>query len=170
MTARPQSIVFRPTLVVVLDGGIRPVIDGWAIDRLGRSLVDLLGTIQGLEACGVDLYIDQQNIDTTTPAGKLMFQITGAFAEFERSMIRTRVNAGLKRAKDQIRQKGHFVTKHGKVKKRLGRPNADPAKLQKARAELAKGIGINKVAKMVGLGTGTVQKLKNEMVEAGDAA
>jgi DNA invertase Pin-like site-specific DNA recombinase len=104
-------------------------------------------TIQHLEACGVDLYLDQQNIDTTTPAGKLMFQITGAFAEFERSMIRTRVNAGLKRAKDQIRKKGHFVTKHGEVKKRLGRPGADPENLRKARAELTKGIDISKVAK-----------------------
>jgi DNA invertase Pin-like site-specific DNA recombinase len=146
------------------------VVMAWAIDRLGRSLVDLLGIIQGLEACGVDLSLDQQNIDTTTPAGKLMFQITGAFAEFERSMIRTRVNARLKRAKDQIKRQGHFVTKHGEVKKRLGRPNADPDKLRKARAELAKGIGINRVAKMVGLGVGTVQKLKNEMVEVADAA
>src|SRR6516165_2901276 len=49
------------------------VIMAWAIDRLGRSLIDLLGTIQTLEACGVDLYLDQQSIDTTTPAGKLMF-------------------------------------------------------------------------------------------------
>ena len=142
----------------------------WSIDRVGRSLIDLLGTIQTLEACGVDLYLDQQSIDTTTPAGKLMFQITGAFAEFERSMIRTRVNAGLKRAKDEIKRKGHFVTKHGEVRKRLGRPSADPAKLQKARAELAKGIGINRVAKSVGLGVGTVQKLKNEMVETRQAA
>jgi DNA invertase Pin-like site-specific DNA recombinase len=99
-----------------------------------------------------------------------MFQITGAFAEFERSMIRTRVNAGLKRTKDQIKRQGHFVTKHGEVKKRLGRPSADPDKLRKARAELAKGIGINRVAKMVGLGVGTVQKLKNEMIEVADAA
>ena len=74
------------------------VVMAWAIDRLGRSLIDLLGTIQALEACGVDLYLDQQSIDTTTPAGRLMFQITGAFAEFERSMIRQRVRAGLKRA------------------------------------------------------------------------
>ena len=66
----------------------------WAIDRLGRSLIDLLSTIQTLEACGVDMYLDQQSIDTTTPAGKLMFQVTGAFAEFERSMIRQRVHAG----------------------------------------------------------------------------
>ena len=115
------------------------------------------------------MYLDQQNIDSTTPVGKLLFQITSTFAEFERSMIRTRVKAGLKRAKDQIKRQGHFVTKHGDVKKRLGRPNADPAKLQKARAELAKGVGINKVAKMVGLGTGTIQKLKNEMVEAREA-
>jgi DNA invertase Pin-like site-specific DNA recombinase len=71
------------------------VIMAWAIDRLGRSLIDLLGTIQTLEACAVDLYLDQQSIDTTTPAGKLMFQVCGAFAEFERSMIRQRVMRGL---------------------------------------------------------------------------
>jgi len=70
------------------------VVMAWAIDRLGRSLIDLLSTIQTLEACGADLYLDQQSIDTTTPAGKLMFQVTGAFAEFERSMIRQRVRAG----------------------------------------------------------------------------
>src|ERR1700739_2455878 len=74
------------------------VVMAWAIDRLGRLLIDLLGTIQHLEAVGVDLYLDQQAIDTTTPMGKLVFQVTGAFAEFERSMIRQRVKAGLKRA------------------------------------------------------------------------
>ncbi len=61
------------------------VIMAWAIDRLGRSLVDLLSTIQTLEAGGVDLFLEQQSLDTTTPAGKLMFQVCGAFAEFERS-------------------------------------------------------------------------------------
>jgi DNA invertase Pin-like site-specific DNA recombinase len=71
------------------------IVMAWAIDRLGRSLLDLLGTIQTLEHCGVDLYLDQQALDTTTPAGRLMFQVTGAFAEFERSMIRQRINAGL---------------------------------------------------------------------------
>jgi DNA invertase Pin-like site-specific DNA recombinase len=89
------------------------VIMAWAIDRLGRSLIDLLGTIQTLEACGVDLYLDQQSIDTTTPAGKLMYQVCGAFAEFERSMIRQRIHAGLKRAVAQ-----------GKT---LGRPKVDAA-------------------------------------------
>src|SRR5512132_368341 len=76
----------------------RPVQRGMAIDRLGRSLSDLLDTIQHLEACGVDLYLDQQAIDTTTPMGKIVFQLTGAFAEFERTMIRQRIKAGLKRA------------------------------------------------------------------------
>ena len=90
-----------------------------------------------------------------------MFQITGAFAEFERSMIRTGVRTGAKHAKDQIKRDGHFITKHGEVRKRLGRPSADPDKLRKPRAELAKGIGINKVAKAVDLG---VAKLKDEMV------
>ena len=61
---------------------------------------------QTLEHCGVDLYLDQQAIDTTTPAGRLMFQITGAFAEFERSVIRQRINAGLKRAVEQGKQLG----------------------------------------------------------------
>jgi DNA invertase Pin-like site-specific DNA recombinase len=91
----------RPALDQMLKDAQRrrfDVVMAWAIDRLGRSLIDLLGTIQTLETCGVDLYLDQQSIDTTTPAGRLTFQITGAFAEFERRMIRQRVLAGLKRA------------------------------------------------------------------------
>ena len=123
------------------------VVMAWAIDRLGRSLIDLLGTIQALEACV--LYLDQQALDTTTPAGKLMFQITGAFAEFERSIIRQRIKAGLKRAVAQGA--------------RLGRPKVDIALERKAQKQLKKGIGILKVARMVGLGTGTVQRIKQEM-------
>src|SRR5262249_59896973 len=74
------------------------IVMAWAIDRLGRSLSDLLDTIQHLEACGVDLYLDQQAIDTTTPMGKLVVQLTRAFAEFERTMIRPRTKTGLKPA------------------------------------------------------------------------
>src|SRR5204863_9124683 len=88
----------RPGLDQMLKDASRrkfDVVMSWAIDRLGRSLQDLLGTIQDLEAVGVDLYLDQQNIDTTTPSGRLLFQVTGAFAEFERTMIRQRVRAGL---------------------------------------------------------------------------
>src|SRR5215475_12518567 len=90
------------------------VVMAWAIDRLGRSLIDLLGTIQGLEAASVDLFLEQQAIDTTTPAGKLMFQVTGAFAEFERSMIRQRVRAGLRRAVEQGKQLGRPKSPRGR--------------------------------------------------------
>jgi len=124
------------------------VIMAWAIDRLGRSLTDLLHIIQHLEACGVDLYLDQQSIDTTTPMGRLVFQVTGAFAEFERTMIRQRIKAGLKRAVAQG------------VK--LGRPKIDSATERKVRKRLAKGVGILKVAKSLGIGTGTVQRISKE--------
>jgi DNA invertase Pin-like site-specific DNA recombinase len=142
----------RPGLDQMLkDAGRRrfDVVMAWAIDRLGRSLIDLLGTIQQFEACGVDLYLDQQSIDTTTPVGRLMFQITGAFAEFERSMIRQRVNAGLKRAVEQGKQ--------------LGRPRIDSATERRIQSHLRKGEGILKVARIVGVGTGTVQRIKQEM-------
>jgi hypothetical protein len=81
----------KRTLVERLGLGVATlqlVSNGQAIDRLGRSLIDLLRTIQDLEAVGVDLYLDQQHLDTTTPTGKLLFQVTGAFSEFERAMIR----------------------------------------------------------------------------------
>lgn len=135
----------------------------WAIDRLGRSLIDLFGSIQYLEACGVDIYLDQQAIDTTTPAGKLLFQMTGAFAEFERSMIRQRVRAGLSAIKEKIARDGKFTTKAGRVRRRLGRPGAAPDKIELARLELAKGTGIGKTARLTGLGTGTVHRLKREL-------
>jgi DNA invertase Pin-like site-specific DNA recombinase len=138
------------------------VVMSWAIDRLGRSLVDLLGTIEHLQEVGVDLYLDQQHIDTTTPAGKLLFQITGAFAEFERSMIRQRVRAGLSVIKEKIARDGKFESKAGVVRRRLGRPGAEPDKIERARRELAKGIGIGKVARTVGLGVGTVHRLKRD--------
>ena len=131
------------------------VVMAWAIDRLGRSLIDLLGTIQHLEAVGVDLYLDQQNIDTTPPTGKLLLQITGAFAEFERSMIRQRVRAGLNVVKEKLAREIH--QQGGQVRRKLGRPGAEPEKIELALREC-----IGKVAKMVGLGVGTVHCLKRE--------
>ena len=142
----------RPGLDALLKEAQRgkfDVVMAWAIDRLGRSLVDLLQTIESLKACGVDLYLDQQSIDTTTPAGKLMLQMCGAFAEFERSMLQARIHAGLRRA----------VANGAK----LGRPLNDPNAFARARAELGNGAGINRVAKMVGLSNGTVAKLKAEI-------
>ena len=98
---------------------------------------------------GCDLYLDQQSIDTTTPTGRLMFQVTGAFAEFERSMIRQRIHAGLKRAIEQGKQ--------------LGRPRIAPALEKRIQSHLRAGAGILKVARECGVGTGTVQRIKAEM-------
>jgi DNA invertase Pin-like site-specific DNA recombinase len=106
---------------------------------------------QTLEHCGVDLYLDQQAIDTTTPAGRLMFQITGAFAEFERSVIRQRINAGLKRAVEQGKQ--------------LGRPRI-PTELEKRIQGLLRAKkGMLAIAKECGVGTGTVQRIAREMAD-----
>jgi DNA invertase Pin-like site-specific DNA recombinase len=131
------------------------VVMAWSIDRLGRSLIDLLGTIQHLEGCRVDLYLDQQSIDTTTPTGRLMFQICGAFAEFERSMIRQRISAGLSRAKAQG--------------KRLGRPKVPNTVERQVRRHLAKGAGILKVAKIARDWYGTADQAGNGSGCPGDS-
>ena len=147
--------VRRPGLDALLNDATRGRFDVamvWALDRLGRSLADLIDTLRVLEAAKVDLYLDQQAIDTTTPAGRMFFHITGAFAEFEREMIRSRVNAGLARAKARG--------------VRLGRPKVS-AKVEAAiKKHLAAGIGILKTARTVGVGSGTVQRIKAELAAA----
>jgi DNA invertase Pin-like site-specific DNA recombinase len=82
------------------------VVMAWSVDRLGRSLQDLVGFLSEVHGAGVDLFLHQQGLDTTTPAGKAMFQMMGVFAEFERSMIQERVRAGLRRAKEEGKQLG----------------------------------------------------------------
>jgi DNA invertase Pin-like site-specific DNA recombinase len=74
------------------------MVASWSVDRLGRSLTDLLSILQSLREKGVGLFLHQQGLDTTTTAGRAMFQMLGVFAEFERGIIRERVNAGLARA------------------------------------------------------------------------
>lgn len=120
----------------------------WSVDRLGRSLQDLLHFMTELQAVGCGLYIHQQALDTSTPAGKAMFQMCGVFAEFERAMIRERVKAGLTRAK----AKG----------KRLGRPKASKATERAIVAARAKGMGIRKIAGEVGCGVSVVQRVIQE--------
>jgi DNA invertase Pin-like site-specific DNA recombinase len=77
------------------------MVAAWSIDRLGRSLQDLVGFLTHLRELGCDPYLHQQALDTSTPSGRVMFQMCGVFAEFERGMIRERVNAGLARAKER---------------------------------------------------------------------
>ncbi len=82
------------------------VVMAWNVDRLGRSLKDLVAFLSELHALGIDLFLHQQGLDTTTPAGKAMFQMLGVFAEFERSIIQERVRAGLRRAKREGKRLG----------------------------------------------------------------
>jgi DNA invertase Pin-like site-specific DNA recombinase len=121
----------------------------WSVDRLGRSLQDLVGFLSELHALKVDLFLHQQGLDTTTPAGKAMFQMMGVFAEFERSMIQERVRAGLRRAVAEGKQ--------------LGRPKIDPALEKRIQSQLRTGKGMLAVAKDVGVGSGTVQRIAREM-------
>lgn len=139
----------RPGLDKLLKDASRAKFDVvmcWALDRLGRSLRDLMDTLGELHASSVDLFLHQQAIDTTTPAGRMFFHVLGAFSEFEREMIRTRVHAGLARA----RQQG----------KRLGRPKVGKQTEQAISARLKAGKGILKVAREVGVGTSVVQRVK----------
>jgi DNA invertase Pin-like site-specific DNA recombinase len=77
------------------------VLMAWSVDRLGRSLQDLVSFLEEIHANGVDLYLHVQGVDTTTPAGRALFQMLGVFAEFERSIIQERIHAGLARARDK---------------------------------------------------------------------
>lgn len=121
------------------------VIMAWSVDRLGRSLRNLVDFLGEVHAKGVDLYLHQQGIDTTTPAGKALFQMCGVFAEFERAMIQERVKAGLARARAQG--------------KRLGRPPVGITVERAIHKARDKGKGIKKIARQVGVGVGTVQRV-----------
>ena len=118
----------------------------WSVDRLGRSLQDLVTFLGELRAAGCDLYLHQQGLDTTSPAGRALFQMLGVFAEFERAIIQERIRAGVARA----RAEG----------KHLGRRRVGENIEQAIRAALAKGKGIRKVAAEVGCGVGTVARVK----------
>src|ERR1700716_643782 len=105
----------RPAFSSMCRAAERPEFDvvmAWSVDRLGRSLQDLIGFLSELHALGIDLFLHQQGLDTTTPAGKAIFQMLGVFAEFERSMIKERVRAGLARAK--LRERSLGVQAYGR--------------------------------------------------------
>ena len=138
----------RPAFDALCKGVSRREFDmvaAWSVDRLGRSLQHLVTFLGELHGKNVDLYLHQQGLDTSTPAGRAMFQMCGVFAEFERAMIQERIKAGLARA----RAKGT----------KIGRPFCPPeteAAVLRLRAE---GIGIRKIASELGIGNGTVSRI-----------
>lgn len=121
------------------------VVMAWSIDRLGRSLHHVVAFMAELGELGVGLYLHQQAVDSSTPAGKAMLAMCGVFAEFERAMIVERVNAGLARARAQG--------------KRLGRPSVDVDVEAKIKQRRAKGMGMLKIARELGVGTSVVQRV-----------
>lgn len=129
------------------------VVMAWSVDRLGRSLQDLVGFLSELHSLGIDLFLHQQGLDTTTPSGKAMFGMMGVFAEFERAMIQERVRAGLARAKAEGKQ--------------LGRPKIPERTERAVQAALRKKgrQGIRKIASDLGVGVGTVQRISRELRE-----
>ena len=118
----------------------------WSVDRLGRSLQDLVSFLNEIHSVNCDLYIHQSGIDTSTPSGKMMFQMCGVFAEFERGMIRERVISGQNRAKEQG--------------KHIGRPtNLNDGLVSSIKFMREKGMGIGRIANDLKVGVGTIYRV-----------
>jgi len=144
----------RPQLDALLHGVTRKqfaMVAAWSVDRLGRSLQHLVACLSELQAKKVGLYLHQQALDTSTPAGEAMFGMLSVFAQFERSMIQARVKAGLARAKAS-----------GKI---LGRPMGNYTADQKMAVEQrirelrAQDMGKGKIARNLGVGVSVVQRV-----------
>jgi len=142
----------RPAYDALLNAVARREIDlvaSWAVDRLGRSLQDLVGFLNEINAKGVDLYLHQQALDTSTPSGRAMFGMLSVFADFEREMIRSRIMAGLARSN-----------------KKAGRPALPPIMIEKIQKTLNSGLSINATARKLKVGVGTVHRIKVKMANA----
>jgi DNA invertase Pin-like site-specific DNA recombinase len=143
----------RPAFDRMLKDAVRgrfDVLMVWSIDRLGRSVLHVANAMAEMNAAGVSLYSDQQAIDSTSPFGKAMMQMASVFGELEREMIRARVVAGLNR----VREQGI---------KKLGRPRVGRKTEEAIQQQLRSGRGILKVASALGVGSGTVQRVKEEI-------
>lgn len=140
----------RPGYDALMKAVARREIDmvaSWAVDRLGRSLQNLVGFLTEINAKGVDLYLHQQALDTSTPSGRAMFGMLSVFADFEREMIRSRIMAGLARSD-----------------KKSGRPALPPIVIKKIEQTLSSGLSINATAKRLKIGVATVHRIKHRMV------
>jgi DNA invertase Pin-like site-specific DNA recombinase len=121
----------------------------WSLDRLGRSLADLVGILGDLQAKGIQFYSHKQGMDTSTPTGRMIFHMAGMFAEVERDLIRERVMFGMEKAKERGVQFGRKPISKDKVDSII--------KLRK------EGFGMTKIAKTLGVGGGVVNRICNEM-------
>lgn len=144
----------RPALNRMLNDAVRgkfDIIATWSVDRLGRSLIDLMNILGEIHGAGVELYLHQQGLDTTTPAGKAMFSMLGIFSEFERSIIQARIKAGLVRARA--------------AGVRLGRKPISDAVVEKIKKLRRTGMGMTAIAGELGVGCSAVQRVCREMTD-----
>lgn len=125
----------------------------WSVDRLGRSTAGVATAMDELEAAGVAQFYFKESMDTSTPHGRAMLEMAAVFARLEREMIRERVKAGLARAKAE-QEKGPR-----KDKKAIGRPRIDPSKEDRIRELKAEGMGLQKIARTLGIGVSAVQRV-----------
>lgn len=128
------------------------IVAAWSVDRLGRSLPDLVSFLSDIQSKGCDLYLHQQAVDTSTPSGRMLFQMLGVFAEFERAIIRSRIIA----AHERCRSKGI----------RIGRPPTPVSRLEKIEKALKRGLSVRKAAAETGVSTATVMRVKRTMADA----
>ena len=147
----------RPSFDRLLKDVNRKKFDGilvWSIDRLGRSLQDLVSFLNDVQSKNIDLYIHQQGIDSSTVSGRMLFQMVGVFAEFERNIIRERVKSGMEYAKRN-------GTKSGRP---IGRPSVVNSSTKTTVVELRdRGMSKTKICKTLGIGVGTLYKLLDEV-------
>jgi DNA invertase Pin-like site-specific DNA recombinase len=138
----------RPAFDALWKGAIRrefDVVMVWAVDRLGRSLSHLVNFLSEIHSKKVDMFIHQQVIDTTTPAGKALFGVMGIFAEFERSMIQERVKAGIMRVRATGQRWGRRTIEE-----------TDPAVCTRILELRQQGLGMAAIGKRVGVSSRTV--------------
>lgn len=147
----------RPGYDALLKAISRREIDmvaAWSVDRLGRSLPDLVAFLSDIQNRGCDLYLHQQAVDTSTPSGRMLFQMLAVFAEFERAIITSRISAGL----DRARAKGV----------QFGRPNLSLEVRGKVQKALGDGLSIRAIAKATGVSTASVQRIKRATKTVGE--
>jgi DNA invertase Pin-like site-specific DNA recombinase len=137
----------RPKLAQLLDLARKRKVDVvlvWKFDRFARSTKQLITALEEFRELGVDFISYTENIDTSTPAGKVLFTVISAFAEFERDLIRERVRAGL----DRARAEGT----------RLGRPPLDAEIVRRIRKMRRSGASVRQISKETGLSVGVISK------------
>ena len=141
----------RPQFDLLIKDGIRKkyeMILAYDVSRLSRSLQDLVQFMNDLNTKGIDLFLMKNGISTDTPSGKMMFQMCGVFAEFERTMISERIKSGMQRAKKEGRSIGRKSNMNDSLK----------TSVQLLRD---KGMGIRRIASTLGIGVGTVYSCIN---------